>query len=282
MREASFPWHTASVETQRNWFRAVPEAAKAQRLVAIVDATVVGFAYGGLNYTAATPGESWVQLLVHPEFRGRGIGSALLGPTEAHLRSLGVVRAQSFCLEDAGILAWAQRRGYQPGAIERWSTVDPANLPPVPDAPANVTIMSAAEAGPEIVYAVDDVSFLDEPGDVPNAGMPYEDWMRKHWATIDHEASLVALVDGKPASITLVETNRSTGRAGSSGTGTLPEFRGMGLAKLLKSISLRKAAELGVTAAYTCNDYSNAPMLAVNDWLGYKVIGASRSVLKSF
>ena len=69
-------------------------------------------------------------------------------------------------------------------------------------------------------------------------------------------------------------------KAMSSGTSTLRQFRGRGLAKLMKSVQLRRAAAKGVTAAYTCNDYSNAPMLAINNWLGYKVIGGARSLLK--
>ena len=61
-------------------------------------------------------------------------------------------------------------------------------------------------------------------------------------------------------------------------TSTLPEFRGRGLAKLVKAAALRRAAEAGIEAAYTANYDGNTPMLAVNDWLGYHRI-ATHAVL---
>ena len=44
----------------------------------------------------------------------------------------------------------------------------------------------------------------------------------------------------------------------------------LGLARLLKSHSLHRAAEAGATRAITDNDETNAPMLAVNKALGYR------------
>ncbi len=282
IRRALFPWFSASVETQRNWFRTLPEAARAQRLVAVVDGVVVGFAMGGLNHHATEPGQGSVNLIVHPDHQGRGIAKELLDLVEGHMRGIGVERAQGFALDSPESLDWVKRQGYEVGANERWSMVDPLHLPPAPQTPANVEIVTAAQAGPEATHAIE-MAFLDEPGDVQNNAIPFDEWVERFWRSpdFDAEVSMVALVDGKPAASTLVEVNRATGRAMSSGTGTLREYRGMGLAKLLKSASLRRAASSGVTAAFTCNDYSNVPMLAVNDWLGYRVVGATRSVLKA-
>lgn len=52
-------------------------------------------------------------------------------------------------------------------------------------------------------------------------------------------------------------------------TGTLREFRRRGLARLVKLATIRWAAEHGITAIYTGNDTENAPMLALNDSLGF-------------
>ena len=35
-----------------------------------------------------------------------------------------------------------------------------------------------------------------------------------------------------------------------------------------------------MTAAFTSNDEVNAPMLAVNEWLGYRLVGAEMACLK--
>jgi GNAT superfamily N-acetyltransferase len=56
-------------------------------------------------------------------------------------------------------------------------------------------------------------------------------------------------------------------------TGTLPEYRGRGLALAVKLASLRWAAARGVTRVFTSNDETNAPMLAVNRRLGYRPVG---------
>jgi RimJ/RimL family protein N-acetyltransferase len=58
----------------------------------------------------------------------------------------------------------------------------------------------------------------------------------------------------------------------------MPQYRGRGLAKLVKAAALHRAAAAGVEGAYTANYDGNTPMLAVNDWLGYHRI-ATHAVL---
>ena len=48
----------------------------------------------------------------------------------------------------------------------------------------------------------------------------------------------------------MIRIDRPSGRAQNNLAGTLREFRGRGLATLLKSHSLRRAAELGATIAH--------------------------------
>ncbi|HEX6683446.1 MAG TPA: GNAT family N-acetyltransferase [Candidatus Limnocylindrales bacterium] len=283
IRRAVFPWHCASVATQENWFRNNPPEGKPLRLSALVDDRLVAFGAANLNVMAANPGEGMLYLVVDPSFRGRGIAKALFDRLIEHAREIGAYRVQSYAYDEPQTLEWAVRQGYEAGASERWSMVDPRALPPMPDIPPGVEIVSQELLGPEKAHAVDVEAFLDEPGDVPNAGMPYEMYLNHIWNApdFDREVSVAAMVDGIPVATTNLEVNRLTGRAMSSGTSTLPQYRGRGLAKLMKSVSLRRAAEKGVTGAYTCNDYTNAPMLAINDWLGYKVIGGTRSMLKT-
>ena len=79
----------------------------------------------------------------------------------------------------------------------------------------------------------------------------------------------MALVDGQLAGLTMIRIDRPSGRAQNNLCGVRRPYRGRGLALLLKSHSLRRAAELGATIALTDNDETNAPMLAVNKRLGY-------------
>jgi GNAT superfamily N-acetyltransferase len=282
IRRATFPWFVASVATQENWFRTNPPAGKPLRLSAFVDGELVAFGTGSLNIMAANPGEGMFYLLVHPEYRGRGVGKAVHDQLVEHLRSIGVHRAQAYAIDTPEVLAWAQRQGFEVGANERWSMVDPRQLPPMPEMPAGVEIVGLDQLDVETVYAVDSTASVDEPGDVPSAPMPYDMFLNQIWNApdFDREISVAAIVDGVPAAVSNLEVNALTGKAMSSGTSTLRQYRGRGLAKLMKSVQLRRAAAKGVTAAYTCNDYTNAPMLAINDWLGYQVVAGSRSLLK--
>jgi RimJ/RimL family protein N-acetyltransferase len=53
-------------------------------------------------------------------------------------------------------------------------------------------------------------------------------------------------------------------------TGTLRDYRGRGLAFAAKLETVRWAAGKGLARILTGNDTRNAPMLAINDRLGYR------------
>jgi GNAT superfamily N-acetyltransferase len=96
--------------------------------------------------------------------------------------------------------------------------------------------------------------------------------VREYWRapTVDHDASLAAIVDGTVVAATMIRVDRPSGRAHNNLTGTLRPYRGRGLATVLKSHSLHRAGTLGATIAVTDNDETNAAMLAVNAKLGYR------------
>jgi GNAT superfamily N-acetyltransferase len=72
---------------------------------------------------------------------------------------------------------------------------------------------------------------------------------------------------------------RDSERMWSDMTATLPQYRGRGLARLVKTAALQRVAARGVTIAYTSTDESNAPMLAVNTRLGYRPVATQWSCL---
>jgi GNAT superfamily N-acetyltransferase len=124
---------------------------------------------------------------------------------------------------------------------------------------------------PRAVYELDD----EVSRDIPNqeyGGVPFEEWREEYWQSpfVHQEASLAAFVGDELAAVTMIRVDVPSGRAHNNLTGTRARFRGMGLARLLKSHSLHVAAGLGATIAVTDNDETNAPMLAVNRSLGYR------------
>jgi RimJ/RimL family protein N-acetyltransferase len=123
--------------------------------------------------------------------------------------------------------------------------------------------------------------FRDEPGDVAADHLSYPDWRAVTWDRPDFDADLstVAVVDGEVAGLVIAQTDGGLHYA-SGGTGVLRAFRGRGLAKAAKVQSLHLARAKGYREATTGNDESNAPMLAINRWLGYEPRGTERRYIR--
>ena len=120
------------------------------------------------------------------------------------------------------------------------------------------------------------------PFEVPLGDFPFDEWEREYWSHPDHtlEGSFAVALAGRPVAISMLFTRRATGRASNEMTGTLREFRGQGLARLAKLASLRWAAASGITQVVTENDETNAPMLAINERLGYRPFRSVFSYVK--
>jgi GNAT superfamily N-acetyltransferase len=149
--------------------------------------------------------------------------------------------------------------------------VDPRTVTPDP-VPDGIRIVPFADLDDaRALYELD----TEVSHDIPNEefdGLSFEEWRDEFWRSplIDQDASLVAFVGDDLAALTMIRIDVPSGRAQNNVTGTRQAFRGRGLARLLKTHSLHRAAGLGATIAITDNDESNAPMLAVNTKLGYR------------
>jgi len=134
---------------------------------------------------------------------------------------------------------------------------------------------------PRTAYTADTIASLDEPSDSPLDSVDYDQWLEEVWnsPSVDRSLSVGAMAGEEMAAFTVVET--AGDRMWSGMTGTIPAYRGTGLAKLVKSVALRRAAAAGITSAYTSNDDENGPMLAVNNWLGYRRVQTELGLLKT-
>ena len=191
----------------------------------------------------------------------------------ASATEIGVTRLLSHSRGDEASASFARSRGYEQTASNEILVVDPRDVEQ-PVAPEGVELKAytAFVDDPWPIYHVDVTSLLDEPGEARLDTLSYEYWLERYWGhpSLDHDASMVALVDGVAAATTMLHTDWASGRGQNNGTGTLPEHRGRGLATLAKQASLVRAAQLGCTVVYTGNDMTNAPMLAINRKLGYR------------
>ncbi|HWG84375.1 MAG TPA: GNAT family N-acetyltransferase, partial [Deinococcales bacterium] len=83
------------------------------------------------------------------------------------------------------------------------------------------------------------------------------------------EQTLVALDGERWAATTGLMLKGNPEDAYTWQTAVRREYRGRGLARALKVLSIERARAAGVTRMSTNNDSRNAPMLRVNDSLGY-------------
>jgi GNAT superfamily N-acetyltransferase len=138
---------------------------------------------------------------------------------------------------------------------------------------ADVAIRTVADLGGKAFLArllpVRHSTVADIPKSVEYVPEPYEDWIV--WMqppAVLPERIWVAVLDGQPIGYSFLAYRPSLVETGY--TGVVREHRGQGLARALKLETLIQAIDLGVTAVETDNDSENAPILHLNEELGYK------------
>lgn len=271
---ACFEDRIITPEGMRHFAERIPERAARRTWAAELAGELVGWANAALNFESHEPGAAWAGVSVDPQHRRQGIGAALWEAAAAHLESIGARRVVAGGDDSGETRRFAETRGFRQTMTQRVSSLDPRELPPAPPAPDGVELrpFTAYAADPRPIWQLDVEASADIPLDQPVEDVRWDEWVELYWRLpgLDHELSLVALVDGDPAAYTMLRTDPATGRAETVMTGTLRAFRGRGLALLVKQHSLAAAAARGIRLALTENDETNAPMLAVNRRLGYR------------
>jgi GNAT superfamily N-acetyltransferase len=248
-------------------------------LVAESDGEVVAWGSAGLNIWTSDPGQSHLSIYVHPDHRKQGIATALADRLHQHLTEVGAIRVRAFVHPDG--LEFARNLGYDGTRQMHFSGVQLGSLPEPPATPDGIELVTLDQVDPRQAYTADAIASLDEPSDSPLDAVEYDQWLEEIWQgpALDKSLSVAAMAGDEMAAFTVVETDGD--RAWSGMTGTIPAYRGRGLAKLVKSVALRRAAAAGITAAYTSNDDENGPMLAVNNWLGYQRVQTELALLRT-
>jgi GNAT superfamily N-acetyltransferase len=85
-----------------------------------------------------------------------------------------------------------------------------------------------------------------------------------------HDRFWIALDADRPVAMSFLRYPPVRGDVWTGYTCTDPEYRGRGLARGIKLQTLAQAVELGVPFVCTDNDSENAPMLHINERLGYR------------
>ena len=274
--------HAVTPAGVRHWLEAQPERARARMFVAEEGGEIVGWAESRLTWATRAPGVGDFWAYIAPQARGRGLGRTLYEQVEAHLVEVGASVLQTWTHNEAG-LALLENRGFRPTGKERISVLDLAgadvsSLPTLEQKKTGegfrlVTLRDAVD-DLEALHRVYTAAAADVPEYFTEDDVRLEEWRRE---TLEHpqlayEGSFVVLAGEQPVALAFLEVDGAAGLAANEMTGTLPEFRRRGLARLAKLATIRWALAQGLSRVLTGNAEANVGMLRLNESLGYRPV----------
>jgi mycothiol synthase len=120
------------------------------------------------------------------------------------------------------------------------------------------------------LHELDALTRQDIPTSLPILRESFEDFVRRTNGP-DRRADRywVALDGDRPVALSYLRFPPVRGTIWTGYTCSHPDYRGRGIARAVKLQSLAQAVELGVPLVVTDNDAENAPMLHINERLGY-------------
>lgn len=273
-----------TVERVREWYARQPAESRRCDLVALNPMEeVIGYV-NAIREPWQEEGRYEAELCVDPNWRGRGVGAALWAATLAWLRdenaSLLEVKLRD---NDPGAQRFAEARGFVRQRHLFESRLDLASFDERPFAgaiaraeSAGYRFFSLADVGDtedarRRDYAVNRSAALDIPGR-PQEFAPFEEWRGfvcgASWYRPDGQ--IIAARGDEWVGLAAVGHFAATNSMYNMITGVVREHRGQGLALALKLLAIQCARRYGAAYISTHNDSENAPILAINQRLGYQ------------
>jgi len=131
------------------------------------------------------------------------------------------------------------------------------------------------------LHTLDGRTRKDIPSTFPILPETFEDFRRRTAAPDrPHDRWWIALDGDRPVAMSYLRFPPERGVVWTGYTCSDPEYRGRGIARAVKLQSLGQAVERGLPVVYTDNDSENAPMLHINETLGYRPCPGFVSLLK--
>jgi len=221
-----------------------------------------GFAFVG---PSSVTGSAFGMVRVHPDARGRGIGSALLEAVRAETRALGRDSVWGR-VRDSASLPFAANRGF--AEVTREVVVLREVRPGDGEIAAGVV-----ELGDEHLSGAYEVSVECIPeihGSLPGEAPPYDEWLEREL----HQSAVAfaALEDGAVVGYARLHETGLPHRLEHGLTAVRRSHRRRGLATALKRAQIQWAADHGYRELVSDMVEGNAAMRAVNERLGYRAL----------
>lgn len=274
----------ATVERVREWARNFPSDGIIQQMVALDENNCIL----GCNDAARRPnmvsGTFFVEAIVFPDCRRRGIGKQLYNNAVEFARAHGATRLICEVRDyNPDWLNIAQARGFQIDRHIFESTIDLATFDETRFAGViesvqaqGIRFVTLADVGntksnQRKLYEVNKRNALDIPGyegEFPR----FEDFTKYVFQAswFRAEGQILAADGDRWVGLGAVGYFATTNSAYNMHTGVLNEYRGRKIAQALKLLTIRRSREWGAAYIRTNNDSQNAPILAINKKLGYK------------
>jgi GNAT superfamily N-acetyltransferase len=273
----------------RHWLASQPERARAALWVAEDDGELAGWARARLRWATRAEGIADLWAFVRPASRRKGLGASLYDAGTAHLHGVGARVVESWTSGRDGdrfLLARGFRATRTREVLElKTAAADLSGLESLRQARRaegyELVPLDAAADRPEELYALDALGLADVPGTYAEDDVRFADWLTE---VLDHpqlsrDGSSVVLAGGAPVAYAFLHVDPATRMAANDMTGTHPDHRRRGLARLAKLGAMAWAREQGYEAIRTDNDGENAGMLALNRSLGYRPAGTETEYL---
>jgi GNAT superfamily N-acetyltransferase len=206
------------------------------------------------------------------------VGTALLQRLASHAESCGYDEVGSM-VDDPGSLAFAQRFGFSEigRQVEQVRPVGPDE--PWPAVPGGIEVVTVAER-PELLPRIYHELALQAFEDMPTprkVEITLEQW-EAEWLNWP-EATFVALASGEVVGMAGLNYDADQpDRAENTLTAVRRDWRGRGLARMLKETATAWASAHGIREIYTWTQTGNENMRAVNERLGFVTRATSISV----
>ena len=120
------------------------------------------------------------------------------------------------------------------------------------------------------LHELDAITRQDVPTTLSITPETFDDFVRRtQWPDRPPDRYWIALDADRPVAISYLRFPPVRGTVWTGYTCTHPRYRGRGLARAVKLQTLAQAVELSVPSVRTGNDSENAPILHINEKLGY-------------
>jgi mycothiol synthase len=221
----------------------------------------------GLVAPSDSPDRKFVGVRVLPEWRRRGIGSALYNEALAHARALEPEWISTQVSEaDPDSVAWAVRRGFVETQRQVELLLRLSGHEQAPSPPDGIEIVEVTPDLHEAAYALTKEAWEDLPVAAPIEVAPFDVWLEED---MPGPISFCAMEDGEMVGFAGLIERDARGLLEHGLTATRRTHRRRGIATALKQTQIAWAVANGYRELITFTQDRNEGMQAINLALGF-------------